>query len=234
MRALVSYTQPALYLRTPPLAARGGVRSVPPAARLAFGMHPRTTIGPQEIALDDILIVRRMADGDTAALGAFYDRWSAEAYITAIAIVRVEQDAEEVVEDAFWQAWTQALRFDVSRGTVRSWLMSITRSRALDRLKAVMRRRENHFDDAPPQMLVNEDRADDHVLREERTSVVATAMRALPRVQREALEMAYFGGLSQTEISDCTGLPVGTVKTRIRLGMQKLREHLAPAGETAS
>ena len=174
-----------------------------------------------------------MAAGEAAALGEFYDRWSAEAYATAIAIVRVAQDAEEVVEDTFWQAWKQASRFDTSRGQVKSWLLSIARSRALDKLKSVVRRREEQLESAPLDRLVNERGTDDRILEEERIGVMATALSNLPTVQREALEMAYFGGLSHTEIADCTGLAIGTVKTRIRLGMQKLRERLAPAGLTA-
>ncbi|GAC1492347.1 MAG: sigma-70 family RNA polymerase sigma factor [Gemmatimonadaceae bacterium] len=197
-------------------------------------MSSRATIMDGAISLDDILLVRRMASGDAAALGEFYDRWSAEAYATAISIVRIAQDAEEVVEDAFWQAWNQASRFDSSRGQVRSWLLSIARSRALDKLKSVSRRREEQLEAAPLELLAHEGRADDRLVEEERIGAVSRAMNDLPAVQREALEMAYFGGLSQTEIADCTGLAIGTVKTRIRLGMQKLRDQLAPAGRTVS
>jgi RNA polymerase sigma-70 factor (ECF subfamily) len=195
-------------------------------------MAPRATIGSSDIVLNDVRVVQRMAAGESAALGEFYDRWSGDAYAVAISIVRVAQDAEEVVEDAFWQAWNQASRFDASRGQVRSWVLSIARSRALDRLKSVVRRREEQLDAAPPELLASEDGADSRVLEEERTSAVARALDDLPAPQREALEMAYFGGLSQTEIAECTGLAIGTIKTRIRLGMQKLRERLAPAAET--
>ena len=197
-------------------------------------MPSRATIGNGEVSLDDVRVVQRMASGDAAALGEFYDRWSAEAYATAISIVRVAQDAEEVVADAFWQAWNQASRFDVSRGQVRSWVLSIARSRALDKLKAVARRREEQLESAPVELLANEGDAHDRIVEEERISVVAKALNELPTMQREVLEMAYFGGLSQTEIADCTGLAIGTIKTRIRLGMQKLRDRLAPAGQTIS
>lgn len=197
-------------------------------------MPSRATTGNGEVSLDDVRVVQRMASGDAAALGEFYDRWSAEAYATAISIVRVAQDAEEVVADAFWQAWNQASRFDVSRGQVRSWVLSIARSRALDKLKAVARRREEQLESAPVELLANEGDAHDRIVEEERISVVAKALNELPTMQREVLEMAYFGGLSQTEIADCTGLAIGTIKTRIRLGMQKLRDRLAPAGQTIS
>ncbi|HEY3113454.1 MAG TPA: sigma-70 family RNA polymerase sigma factor [Gemmatimonadaceae bacterium] len=195
---------------------------------------PSRPSAASEIALDDVRVVRRMAAGDSPALGVFYDRWSGEVYATAISIVRVAQDAEEVLEDTFWQAWTQASRFDASRGQVRSWVLSIARTRALDKLKSVTRRREDQLESAPPELLAKDGSADDRIVEEERISVLASALNQLPAAQREALEMAYFGGLSQTEIAECTGLAIGTIKTRIRLGMQKLRERLAPAQQTVS
>jgi RNA polymerase sigma-70 factor (ECF subfamily) len=197
-------------------------------------MAPGAVNGDQEIVLDDVRVVRRMAAGDPTALGQFYDRWSGEAYAAAISIVPVAQDAEEVVEDAFWQAWNQASRFDPSRGQVRSWILSIARSRALDKLKSVARRREEQLESAPLERLASEASADSRIVEDERTAAVASALNELPAAQREVLEMAYFGGLSQTEIAECTGLAVGTIKTRIRLGMQKLRERLVPAGQTIS
>ncbi len=218
--------------RTPRKLQRGGVRGAPRVVSLVLSMPLRATSGDAEISLDDVRVVRRMASGDAGALGDFYDRWSAEAYATAIAIVGIAQDAEEVVEDAFWQAWNQASRFDASRGQVRSWVLSIARSRALDKLKSISRRREEQLESAPLELLTHEGRADDRLVEEERMGAVTRALNDLPIVQREALEMAYFGGLSQTEIADCTGLAIGTVKTRIRLGMQKLREQLTPAERT--
>jgi RNA polymerase sigma-70 factor, ECF subfamily len=208
-----------------------GVRGGAAAAALIFGMPSRPSASP-EVALDDVRVVRRMAGGDSPALGVFYNRWSGEVYATAISIVRGAQDAEEVVEDTFWQAWTQASRFDAARGEVRSWVLSIARTRALDKLKSVARRREEGLELAPPELLAKEGGADDRIVEEERASAIARALNDLPPGQREALEMAYFGGLSQTEIADCTGLAIGTIKTRIRLGMQKLRERLAPAQPT--
>ena len=215
------------------MATCGDVHGGQGAAALTSGMPSRPSANP-EIALDEVRVVRRMAAGDSPALGVFYDRWSGEVYATAIAIVRVAQDAEEVVEDTFWQAWTQASRFDAARGQVRSWVLSIARTRALDKLKSVTRRREDQLESAPQDRLAHEGSADDRVVEEERVSLVATVLNELPSAQREVLEMAYFGGLSQTEIADCTGLAIGTIKTRIRLGMQKLRERLAPSQQTVS
>lgn len=211
-----------------------GFRSVVPAAGLIFGMVARATNQDADVSLDDARIVQRIAGGDSAALGELYDRWSDAVYAAAFAIVGVAEDAEEVVEDTFWQAWKQASRFEIARGAVRSWLLTIARSRAMDKRKSVSRRREEQLESAPPDLLVNDARTDDRLVEGERTTMVANALSDLPPVQREVLEMAYFGGLSQSEIADCTGLAIGTIKTRIRLGMMKLREQLAPSRQTTT
>ena len=195
-------------------------------------MDRRATNESPEIALEEVRVIQRMARGDSAALGELYDRWSDAVYAAAISIVGVAEDAEEVVEDTFWQAWNQASRFGIARGQGSSWILRIARSRALDKRKSVARRREEQLDSAPPEILADDARSDDHVVESERAQIVAAALRQLPPVQREALEMAYFGGLSQSEIADCTGVAIGTIKTRIRLGMMKLRERLAPSGQT--
>lgn len=185
----------------------------------------------ETISLDDLRLVREMANGKSDALSHFYERWSGDVYAIAIAIVRVAQDAEEVVEDVFWQAWTQAARFDAARGQVRPWITNIARSRALDRLKSVKRRREESLETAPLAHLADISSAEQRLIDEERSSQVAQALLKLPAPQREVVEMAYYGGLSQTEIANCTGEPIGTIKTRTRLGMQKLRECIGTSAE---
>ncbi len=188
----------------------------------------------REVALDDVRLVTQMAAGESAALGRFYDRWSAHVYATVMAIVRSAQDAEEIVDDCFWQAWNQASRFDPSRGHVKSWILNIARSRALDRLKAVKRRREEDLDSAPADLFATPSATEDRLDEETRARQVAVALEILPSAQRQVLEMAYYGGLTQTEIAESTGEALGTVKTRIRLGMQKLRETLGPLERSRS
>jgi RNA polymerase sigma-70 factor (ECF subfamily) len=148
--------------------------------------------------------------------------------------VRSSQDAEEVVDDCFWQAWNQASRFDPARGEVRSWILNIARSRALDRLKSARRRREDDLDAAPADLLATSTGIEAKIDEDKRATDVATALKVLPDAQRQALEMAYYAGLSQTEIAEATGAALGTVKTRIRLGMQKLREVLGPTNAVTS
>ena len=214
-----------------PAAASGSgwARGAAAPGRVLSGM-PHSTPAPGDDA--DVSLVRRMAGGDADALGAFYDRWAAQVQAAVLAIVRDRADAEDVVEEAFWQAWRQAARFDGARGTVASWLLTIARSRAMDRSRALLRRRETAVDDAMELESAAPDPSE-QAAAAERRSAVAAALHGLPKPQREVIEMAYFGGLSQTEIAASIGQPLGTVKTRARLAMQKLRERLAPLREVA-
>ena len=163
-------------------------------------------------------LVARAAQGDERAIGSLYDRYGAVLYAVAYRIVGQRADAEEVVLEAFAQAWRDAPRFEAGRGSVAGWLTMIARSRALDLVRARSRRDRITASAAadrpgtPPAM--GEFRPDpggalDHDER-----------------QRQAIELAYFEGLSQSEIAERLKEPLGTVKTRVRLGMQKLRECL--------
>jgi RNA polymerase sigma-70 factor, ECF subfamily len=201
--------------------------------------------GDQGAFPGDRELVARMSAGDDRALAQFYDRWCRPVYALVAHLVRDADDAEDVVEDTFWQAWRQASRYDSSRGEVSTWILTIARSRALDRVRSRRRLREEPLTPVPL--------ADDVViavggsmtdpLREaeatERRALVADALRSLPAEQRQVLELAYFGGMSQTEIAERTGQPLGTVKTRTRLAAQKLRTALsvlrdeAPGGRSA-
>jgi len=190
------------------------------------------------MATEDVELVRRMAAGDEQALGAFYDRWRDQVYGLVLHVVREPADAEDVMEEVFWQAWRQAERFDASRAGVGTWLLTIARSRALDRRRALNRSREE-AEPAPDEGRRAEyERGVAEAVQDvpgpaeaaegaERRALVAAALGTLPAEQRQALELAYFGGLSQSEIAERTGQPLGTVKTRMRLAMVKMREKLA-------
>lgn len=172
-------------------------------------------------------IVQRMAGGDESALGALYDRWADAVNALALRIVRDPGEAEEVVESVFWQAWQQASRWSAERGSPGSWLLAIARSRSLDRLRSLRRRRDEQpadasvFDAVPA---VGDPCAE--LEAAERATRVTAALGTLPDEQREVLELAYFEGLSQTEIAERLSLPLGTVKTRARLALRKLRDRL--------
>jgi len=198
-----------------------GVRKPAPAAR------------PEPAPDADAALVRRMAGGDERALAALYDRWQGTVFSLAVHVLGDADEAEEVVEETFWQAWRQSARYAGERGAVGSWLTIIARSRALDRLRARTRLRNAHESSALADPLARDEAVSTDPLREleldETRVAVRRALDAIPPEQRRTLEMAYFGGMSQSEIADATGEPLGTVKTRTRLGLQRLRRLLEPA-----
>lgn len=170
-----------------------------------------------------------MCEADETALGALYDRWMRALYSLVFHLLKDPDEAEDIVEETFWQAWRKASSYEPSKGAVSTWLLTIGRRKALDRLRAKKRQKEDpietdqHFADLPsPENDPSQD-AEGKELREH----VRSALRELPDEQREALELGYFKGMSQSEIADATGQPLGTVKTRMRLAMQKLREPLS-------
>ena len=177
---------------------------------------------------DDVALVRRMVEADETALGALYDQWNRALYSLVLHLLQDHDEGEDVVEETFWQAWRKASAYEPSKGAVSTWLLTIGRRRALDRLRARKRHREDlagwgsTFADLPS----NEPGPLEDAEIQDRREQVRAALRGLPREQREVLELGYFNGLSQSEIADATGQPLGTVKTRMRLAMQKLREPL--------
>jgi RNA polymerase sigma-70 factor (ECF subfamily) len=145
-------------------------------------------------------------------------------------------DVDDVVEDAFWQAWRHAARYEPHRGSVQTWLLTIARSRALDRVRATKRRREEPIETDTGTMVVQLAADTDPSMdaeHAERRRIVIDALAELPAEQRQALELGYYAGLSQSEIAEHTGQPLGTVKTRMRLAMQKMKERLRTLREDA-
>lgn len=177
---------------------------------------------------DEFKLVERLRARDQAALDTLYERYSSIVYAIALRIIGQPADAEDVVVDSFWQVWQQAENYDVSRGQLRSWIVTIARSRALDRLR--MLRRSPLADAEEVNVAGREMMADDNPEQaawlSQKSALVRAAMASLPREQRQALELAYYQGFSQSEVAERLGEPLGTIKTRIRLGMMKLREQL--------
>ena len=182
----------------------------------------------ERIELDDKELIRRMASRDARALEVFYDRHNRIAFTLVLRIVKVREDAEDVLMDVFWQAWQQAGRYDASRGNPLAWLLTIARTRAIDCLRSGARRgteTELQENDIAPE--TPERQTDPFVLAGMKRAV-AKCLEALPESQRVALEMAYFEGMSHTEIAEALKQPLGTMKDRIRTGMMHLRKCLKP------
>ena len=188
---------------------------------------------PSRDAAEDAALLDRIAAGDPDALGELYDRYGRVVFGVLYRLLGVPEAAEEVAQDAFHAVWRRAATYRADRGAVRTWLLAIARNAAIDwrRTKGKRIEREADIDEAAE--LVEETRVDDRVIADLRAERVRAAVAELPEEQRTVLTLAFWSGLSQAEISERTGAPLGTVKSRVRLGMTKLRVRLRIEGEDA-
>jgi RNA polymerase sigma-70 factor (ECF subfamily) len=178
---------------------------------------------------DWVVLIRRIAVGDQAAMAALYDATSRLVYSLILRIIGDPSTAEEVLIDAYTQVWRQAANYDRDRGTPIAWIMTIGRSRALDRLRAGWQEHQRREPlEAASSAASQNANPEETTANDERRRLVGAALTTLAPEQREVIELAYYSGLSHSEIALRIGLPLGTVKTRIRLGMNKLREQLRP------
>ena len=181
-----------------------------------------------EDRLADQAALARMAQGDHDGLAELYDRHARAIYSLALRILQDPSDAEDVVQEVFSQAWRQAARYDASRGVVAAWLLTLARSRAIDRLRARRARPDNRVDERAVVNVADLGLSPDaQVLSAEQIAGVRAALGELPLLQRVAIELAYYEGLTHAEIAVRLEQPLGTVKTRIRLALIKLRDTLA-------
>jgi len=187
-------------------------------------------LSASDTAAADRAAFERMAGGDQEALGDVYDRHGRLIYSLALRIVRDQADAEDVVQDVFSQAWRQAARYDASRGTVLGWLLTLTRTRSIDRLRGRRSRPEPSVDEAMLNAIPDTATpADVQVAWSGQVAQIRAALDGLSMLQRMAIELAFYEGLTHAEIAERLELPLGTVKTRIRQGLLKLRDRLAGA-----
>ena len=181
--------------------------------------------------LRDGQLVELVAEKDAGALEALYDRYGRAAFSLARRILTEETLAQDVVQEVFLSLWRNAGRFDAGRGTVATYLLSMTHHRAVD----VVRREENlrRWRTSDEGLELEADpkvRVEDEVEASERRAEVRAALKELPDAQREALLLAYFGGYTQREVAALVGVPLGTVKTRMAAGMRKMKAALQDAG----
>jgi RNA polymerase sigma-70 factor (ECF subfamily) len=173
----------------------------------------------------DSALVERIMAADEGALAALYDRYAGMLYAMLVRILKDTSAAEEVLQDLFLQLWRGAARFDASRGSLAGWLLVIGRNRALSRLRGRDRR---EIQDDPEgfsiESVPSPGNLENEAARAQLMERLRGAMAALPAEQREAVELAYFEGMTQTEIAERTGSPLGTVKSRVRAAMQTLKQ----------
>jgi len=184
---------------------------------------------------DDLAtLIARTARGDEVALADLYDQTCATVYGLALRIARDHAMAEEVTADVYLQVWRQAARFDAARGTPLSWLLVLARSRAIEQVRTRTRQLEEpgHLDELPERPAEGPG-PEEQSAAAQRHRLVRQAMMELPREQHQVIERAYFLGLSHAEIAVLLDEPLGTVKTRIRLAMTRLRAALAALREEA-
>jgi RNA polymerase sigma-70 factor (ECF subfamily) len=177
--------------------------------------------------LDDRLLAERLRSGDREALGLLYDRYASVAMAVAVRVVADRELAEDLVHDAYVAVWQKIDRFDPSRGSLRSWLLTIVRNRAIDRLRGT--RPSMEVGEADEQSLLRTGPNPTWEAAAARRSAVELrrALGSLPDEQRQAVELAYFGGRTYREIAQLTGVPQGTANGRLRLALAKLRDSLS-------
>jgi RNA polymerase sigma-70 factor, ECF subfamily len=171
----------------------------------------------------DIALLDRIIGRDALAVGELYDRHNRLLFGLILRILKDRSEAEEVLQEVFVLVWTRAATYDVALGSPAGWLVRIARNRAVDRLRANAVR-VRAVEAAPPPLAATS--PETHAARSEQQRAVARALGTLPQEQRDLIEQAYFLGLTQSEMASRCGLPLGTVKTRIRTGMLALRHQL--------
>ncbi|MEJ7900337.1 MAG: sigma-70 family RNA polymerase sigma factor [Thermomicrobiales bacterium] len=189
-----------------------------------------STAGDDLLELDDATLATRVAAGSAEALEVLYDRYSRIVLSFATRMLGDRQSGEELLQEVFLRAWQQAHNYSAGRGSFATWLLSITHNMSIDEIRKRRRRPQRAESADPVLMLTNvtdqspsvEESAELGALRE----TMARAIRTLPDAQRRAIELAYYRGLTQREIAEELGEPLGTIKTRMRLGMRKLRDYL--------
>jgi RNA polymerase sigma-70 factor, ECF subfamily len=181
----------------------------------------------ERLADEDLMPL--LADKDPEAFAVFYDRHGGAAFSLAYRIVGDRAAAEEVTQEAFISVWRSGARFDAARGSVRSWLLSVVRNRAIDflRSRAAKAPKLTFDDDSVLEQRPAQERTEEEALRRETAGELRGAIGKLPGEQSKVIELAYFGGFSHSEIAQMLNLPMGTVKGRMRLGLEKIRGELA-------
>jgi RNA polymerase sigma-70 factor, ECF subfamily len=192
------------------------------------------TMGEHRLrGLADEELMVRLSRGDADAFDLIYERHADAAFSLAYRISGSRAAAEEVAQDAFLALWRNGARYEQSRGSVRNWILGIVHNRAIDALRRAVRHESRRAgDEGLAERLMAPDRTDEEVGRREEAGTIRTLLDDLPADQRRVIELAYFAGFTHTEIAAMLEIPVGTVKGRMRLGLDKLRLRMEITGVT--
>ena len=173
-----------------------------------------------------IRLIRQVANQDRDAFSQLYDRFSTLVFTLAMRMLRARSDAEDLLQEVFVQVWRQAQNYSTERGSPEAWIVNIARSRAIDKIRSIRRMEKSFVLTEDPARAESTDNVESSAADSEVRMAMKSALANLPEAQRKVLELAYFGGLTQTEIAERLAEPLGTVKTRMRAGIQRLREML--------
>jgi RNA polymerase sigma factor (sigma-70 family) len=195
--------------------------------------HAWTAMRKRHAHLSDEALVALVARGDEDALAELYDRVGRIAYGLALRILRDERHAEDAVQEAFLQVWRSAATFRPERAKASTWVLTLVHRRAVDLVRREERRQADPLTDDSAAVTAAEQTDEAAWLRFERERV-QTALKQLPDLQREALELSYYGGFSQSELAERLGVPLGTIKSRMFSGLARLRELLDESAQEGS
>jgi RNA polymerase sigma-70 factor (ECF subfamily) len=195
---------------------------------------PRSPNAPQAHALDDQELIAAIAAGDSNALEQLYDRYAGVVYRVALRMLKNRELAEDMVQEVFWRVWRRSASFANERGRVTQWLFGIAHNLCIDEMRRMRARPASVYEDVEHPLIQQlvDDQADVPAMAwtTEQRRVITEAMRELPDAQRQAIALAYFGGMSHQEIATKLNRPLGTIKTRVRLGLHKLGGLLVARG----
>jgi RNA polymerase sigma-70 factor (ECF subfamily) len=171
-------------------------------------------------------LIQKVANQDRDAFSQLYDRFSSLVFTLAMRMLKVRSDAEDLLQEVFVQVWRQAQSYSVQRGSPEAWIVNIARSRAIDKIRSIRRMEKSFVLTDDPARAESSDNVESSAAQSETRMAMNSALANLPETQRKVLELAYFDGLTQTEIANRLAEPLGTIKTRMRSGIQRLRDML--------
>jgi RNA polymerase sigma-70 factor (ECF subfamily) len=171
-------------------------------------------------------LIQQVANQDRDAFSQLYDRFSTLVFTLAMRMLKARSDAEDLLQEVFVQVWRQAQSYSAERGSPEAWIINIARSRAIDKIRSIRRMQKSFVLTDDPAQAESSHNVESSAAESETRLAMNSALANLPDTQRKVLELAYFDGLTQSEIADRLAEPLGTVKTRMRSGIQKLREIL--------